>query len=70
MKNKSIRQGRFDARDKAAQLFCWCLVVAMNQEEGIGASRLEKACNKMEAFQARGIKEPCSSEAERRPRMQ
>ncbi len=53
MKNKSIRQGRFDARDKAAQLFCWCLVVAMNQEEGIGASRLEKACNKMEAFQAR-----------------
>lgn len=53
MKNKSIRQDRFDARDKAAQLFCWCMVVAMHQEEGIGASRLEKACNKMEAFQAR-----------------
>lgn len=42
---KNIRQQRADERDKAAQIFTWCMVVAMHQEEGIGATRLERACN-------------------------
>lgn len=33
---KNIRQQRADERDKAAQIFTWCMVVAMHQEEGIG----------------------------------
>lgn len=41
---KNIRQQRADERDKAAQIFTWCMVVAMHQEEGIGATRLERAC--------------------------
>ena len=48
-----LARGMSDERPDKFAGFCWCLVVAMNQEEGIGASRLEKACNKMEAFQAR-----------------
>ena len=31
---KNIRQQRADERDKAAQIFTWCMVVAMHQEEG------------------------------------
>ena len=50
---KNIRQERADERDKAAQLFTWCMVVAMNQEEGIGATRLSRACNDMKEFQKR-----------------
>ena len=42
---KNIRQQRADERDKTAQIFTWCMVVAMHQEEGIGATRLERACN-------------------------
>lgn len=44
---------RADERDKAAQIFTWCMVVAMHQEEGIGATRLERACNEMHEFQQR-----------------
>lgn len=51
--SKDIKQQRTDARDKASQLFCWCIVVAMHQEEGIGAERIQRACNEMQAFQAR-----------------
>lgn len=50
---KNIRQQRADERDKAAQIFTWCMVVAMHQEEGIGAKRLERACNEMHEFQQR-----------------
>ena len=48
---KNIRQQRADERDKAAQIFTWCMVVAMHQEEGIGATRLTRACNEMHEFQ-------------------
>ena len=37
---KDIRQQCVDEQDKAAQIFTWCMVVAMHQEEGIGATRL------------------------------
>ena len=50
---KNIRQQRADERDKTAQIFTWCMVVAMHQEEGIGATRLERACNEMREFQQR-----------------
>ena len=50
---KDIRQQCVDEQDKAAQIFTWCMVVAMHQEEGIGATRLNRACNEMRAFQAR-----------------
>ena len=50
---KNIRQQRADERDKTAQIFTWCMVVAMHQEEGIGATRLERACNEMHEFQQR-----------------
>lgn len=50
---KDIRQQCVDEQDKAAQIFTWCMVVAMHQEEGIGATRLTRACNEMRAFQAR-----------------
>lgn len=42
---KDIRQQCVDEQDKAAQIFTWCMVVAMHQEEGIGATRLNRACN-------------------------
>lgn len=51
--SKEIKQQRMNARDEASQLFCWCIVTAMNQKEGIGAERLRRACNEMQAFQAR-----------------
>lgn len=35
------------------QVFCWCIVAAMHQNEGIGANRLMKACNEMEEFEAK-----------------
>lgn len=53
MKNHDFRQERADARDYAAQVFCWCIIAAMHQNEGIGASRLMKACNEMEEFEAK-----------------
>ena len=40
---KDIRQQCVDEQDKAAQIFTWCMVVAMHQEEGIGATRLTRA---------------------------
>lgn len=54
---KNIRQQRDDERDKAAQIFTWCMVVAMHQEEGIGATRLERAMEAVSAKMAaeRGI---------------
>ena len=41
----NIRQEREDQRDRSAQLFMWCIVVSMHQDDGIGASRLLRACN-------------------------
>lgn len=38
-------------RDRSAQLFMWCIVVSMHQDDGIGASRLLRACNEMDAFE-------------------
>lgn len=48
---KSIGVERILARDTAAQVFSWCVVIALNQEEGIGAQRLERACNDMKLFE-------------------
>lgn len=45
MKITNFNQERIDARDYAMQVFCWCIVAAMHQNEGIGANRLMKACN-------------------------
>lgn len=47
----NIRQEREDQRDRSAQLFMWCIVVSMHQDDGIGASRLLRACNEMDAFE-------------------
>lgn len=30
---KEIKQQRMNARDEASQLFCWCIVTAMNQKK-------------------------------------
>lgn len=43
----NIQQEREDQRDRSAQLFMWCIVVSMHQDDGIGASRLLRACNEM-----------------------
>lgn len=48
---KSIGVEMVLARDTAAQVFSWCVVIAMNQEEGIGVQRLERACNDMKLFE-------------------
>ena len=53
MNSTNFNQERIDARDYAMQVFCWCIVAAMHQNEGIGADRLMRACNEMEAFQAK-----------------
>lgn len=45
----NIQQEREDQRDRSAQLFMWCIVVSMHQDDGIGASRLLRACNEMDA---------------------
>nr|UVY69402.1 MAG: hypothetical protein [Bacteriophage sp.] len=45
----NIRQEREDQRDRSAQLFMWCIVVSMHQDDGIGASRLLRACNETAA---------------------
>ena len=34
----NIQQEREDQRDRSAQLFMWCIVVSMHQDDGIGAS--------------------------------
>ena len=47
----NIRQEREDQRDRSAQLFMWCIVVSMHQDDGIGTSRLLRACNEMDAFE-------------------
>lgn len=52
-KTENFNQERIDARDYAMQVFCWCIVAAMHQNEGIGANRLMKACNEMEEFEAK-----------------
>ena len=44
----NIQQEREDQRDRSAQLFMWCIVVSMHQDDGIGASRLLRACNEIE----------------------
>lgn len=45
----NIQQEREDQRDRSAQLFMWCIVVSMHQDDGIGASRLLRACNEIES---------------------
>ena len=47
----NIQQEREDQRDRSAQLFMWCIVVSMHQDDGIGESRLLRACNEMDAFE-------------------
>lgn len=49
--NPKEKAARIEARDTAAQIFCWCIVIALNQEEGIGAARLSKACNEMKSLE-------------------
>ena len=51
MKKKNVYEKRIKARNDAAQIFCWCIVIALNQEEGIGAERLWKACDEMKIFE-------------------
>ena len=51
MKKKNVYEKRIKARDDAAQIFCWCIVIALNQEEGIGPERLGRACNEMKIFE-------------------
>lgn len=34
-KTENFNQERIDARDYAMQVFCWCIVAAMHQNEGI-----------------------------------
>lgn len=48
---KNIETERIRARDDAAQIFCWCIIIALNQNEGIGAMRLERACREMKTFE-------------------
>lgn len=31
--SKEIKQQRMNARDEASQLFCWCIVTAMNHKK-------------------------------------
>lgn len=47
----NIQQEREDQRDRSAQLFMRCIVVSMHQDDGIGASRLLRVCNEMDAFE-------------------
>ena len=60
----NIRQEREDQRDRSAQLFMWCIVVSMHQDDGIGASRLLRACNEMDAFE-KNTRRPSSTAAAR-----
>lgn len=48
---KNIETERIRARDDAAQILCWCIIIALNQNEGIGAMRLERACREMKTFE-------------------
>lgn len=48
---EELYKRRIKARDDAAQVFCWCVVIALHQEEGIGAERLERACLEMKQFE-------------------
>lgn len=50
---KSLLDQRADERDRAGQLLTWCIVIALNQKEGIGAGRLNRACNELIEFQNR-----------------
>lgn len=49
----NIQQEREDQRDRSAQLFMWCIVVSMHQDDGIGASRLLRACNEMQTIRTK-----------------
>ena len=51
MKKKNVYEKRIKARNDAAQIFCWCIVIALNQEEGIGSERLGRACDEMKTFE-------------------
>lgn len=64
----NIQQEREDQRDRSAQLFMWCIVVSMHQDDGIGASRLLRACNEMDAFEKKNTRRPSSTAAERTQR--
>lgn len=64
----NIRQEREDQRDRSAQLFMWCIVVSMHQDDGIGASRLLRACNEMDAFEKKYPRRPSSTAAARTQR--
>lgn len=47
----NIQQEREDQRDPLRPALMWCIVVSMHQDDGIGASRLLRACNEMDAFE-------------------
>lgn len=51
MKKKNVYEKRIKAQNDAAQIFCWCIVIALNQEEGIGSERLGRACDEMKTFE-------------------
>ena len=66
----NIRQEREDQRDRSAQLFMWCIVVSMHQDDGIGASRLLRACNEMDAFREKipdGLSSTAAARTQRTP---
>lgn len=44
-----------DARTEAAQITCWCLTIALHQDFGVGASRLEKLAAKINELEDANI---------------
>lgn len=39
---KTFKQQMEETRESTAQIVCWCLTVALHQEFGVGAYRLER----------------------------
>lgn len=67
----NIQQEREDQRDRSAQLFMWYIVVSMHQDDGIGASRLLRAClnlhsQKTAAELLPGVRPPVEENKKRR----
>lgn len=44
---KSFKQQMEETRESVAQITCWCLTVALHQEFGVGACRLERLAERM-----------------------
>ncbi len=64
----NIQQEREDQRDRSAQLFMWCIVVSMHQDDGIGASA---SCGRVTRWTLlrKNTRRPSSTAAARTQRM-